>query len=69
MEERIRRRIFEATRKISNQNTIDGPGYEETIDIVIEVATKPSPFERLALLFVVEYLDGTRGEKNILECG
>jgi hypothetical protein len=42
MEERIKRRIFEATRKISNQNTIDGPGYEETIDIVIEVATKPS---------------------------
>jgi hypothetical protein len=45
IEERIKRRIFKASGKISNQPTIVGTGNEKTIDVVIEVAIKPSRFE------------------------
>jgi hypothetical protein len=34
---------------------------------VIEVAVKPSRFERITRPFVGEYLNSTRGKKNILD--
>jgi hypothetical protein len=45
IEERIKNRIFQASGKISNQDVIVGTGNEETIDVVIEIAIKPSRFE------------------------
>jgi hypothetical protein len=42
---RVKHRIFKASGKISNQPTLVGTRNEETIDVVIEVAIKPSHFE------------------------